>query len=228
MTRTLLFLALLTGHLAVNAQDCGSYFSFRKGLKLELTSYDKKDKPAALIKYEVLDYKPVDGGTSFVFSTATYDPKGALLAKGESFGKCSGGNYYTDVRNISSEMIPKAANMTVDITGDQLVYPAMLTAGDKLPDASISVKSGMEGGMTLMTIKANIINRQVVGPETVVTPAGTFACVKISYVMTMRFMGNRTLNGVEYVAEGVGVVKSEQTDDKGRKQSSTLLTKLEK
>lgn len=228
MTRIILFLALLTGSIALRAQDCGSYFAFQKGLKFELTSYDKKDKPAALLKYQIIDYKPVNGGTSLVFSTETYDPKGKLLAKGESFGKCIDGSYYTDVRNISSDMIPKAVNLRMDITGDQLTYPAKLNVGDKLNDASVTVKSSLENGMTLMTLTVNIVDRQVAGMETVETPAGTFDCVKITYTMNMRLMGNRTLKGTEYLAKGIGVVKSEQVNEKGQKQSSMMLTKLEK
>ncbi len=228
MIRIFLLLALLTGSITVHAQDCGGYFAFQKGLKFELTSYDKKDKPAALLKYQIIDYKPVNGGTSLVFSNETYDPKGKLLAKGESFGKCVDGNYYTDVRNISSDMIPKAANLRMDITGDQLTYPAKLNVGDKLKDASITVKSSLESGMTLMTLTANIVDRQVAGMETVETPAGTFDCVKITYTMNMRLMGNRTLKGTEYLAKGIGVVKSEQVNEKGQKQSSMMLTKLEK
>ncbi|WP_019991199.1 hypothetical protein [Rudanella lutea] len=222
----LLILLLLT--TAVRAQECTGYFAFQKGLKLELTSFDKKDKPAAILKYQIVDYKPVNGGVSLVFANETYDPSGKLLAKGESFGKCVSGNYFTDVRNISSDMIPKAANLRMDVTGDQLAYPANLNVGDKLKDASVTVKSSLESGMTLMTLTANIVDRQVVGMETIDTPAGKFDCVKITYTLNMRLMGNRTLKGTEYLARGIGVVKSEQVNEKGQKQSSLVLTKLEK
>jgi hypothetical protein len=40
-------------------------------------------------------------------------------------------------------------------------------------------------------------------------------------------MGTRQMKGVEYLAKGVGMVKSEMYDDKGRKESTTLLTKVE-
>ena len=228
--RKMLCIALLissceTGRL--HAQDCGTYFSFPKGRKMEMTSYDKKDKVSAVIKYEILDTKATGEGTSFVMQTATYDPKGKLLAKGEANARCAGGNVYTDVRNVSSDMLPKSADMSVDITGDQLLYPAKLNPGDKLKDASYTAKSVM-GGLTLMTLTANIVDRNVVGIETVETPAGSFECVKIAYTVNMRLMGNRSINAVEYLAKGIGIVKSEQVDDKGRKLSSMLLTKLEK
>jgi len=228
MKKLLLLLLVLFLTQTTQAQDCGNYFSFKKGMKFELTNYDKKDKPAALLKYEIVDYKPVNGGTSLVMAVETYDMKGKLLAKGESAGKCVGGTYFTDVRNISSDMVPKSADITMTVSGDQLAYPAKLNPGDKLNDATISIKSSLASGMSLMNINATITDRQVAGNESVTTPAGTFECVKITYTLNVRFMGNRTLTVSEFLAPGIGVVKSEQTDNKGRKQSSTLLTKLEK
>ena len=219
---TLCLLLILTQ--TAYSQDCGPYFAFRKGTKMELTSYDKKDKPIVLTKYEMIDYKPVADGTSLVFSTATYDAKGNLLVKGESVGKCSGGRYYTDVRNIASDMMPKSANIDVDVSGDLLAYPATLSAGDKLPNASINMKASM-GSITILNTTVNITDRQVVGLETVETPAGRFDCVKITYTLTMR---NRSMDAAEYLAKGIGVVKSEQVDSNGRKQSSTMLTRLAK
>lgn len=227
MKKLTLFLLILFLTQTAQAQDCGTYFAFPKGRKFELTNYDKKDNVSAVIKYAVLDAKAVSGGTAFVLETATYDTKGNLLAKGEAEAKCIGGSFYTDVRNISSDMLPKSANITVEVSGDQLMYPAQLNPGDKLKDASFTAKSSM-GSMSLMTLTANIIDRKVVGMETVTTPVGSFECVKISYTLSMKMMGNRTMNCVEYLAKGVGVVKSEQTNDKGRKMGSTLLTKLEK
>lgn len=210
------------------AQNCNEYFSFKKGMKIEMASYDKKDKLTATVKYEIIDYKPAGSGMTLVMSTATYDGKGALLAKGDAMGKCENGIYYADVRNITSDMMPKSADVKVDITGEQLVYPPNLKVGDKLKDASIKVETGMASGMKLMSMTANIGDRQVAGFETIETPAGKFECAKITYTLNMKFLGNRTMNGVEYLAKGVGVVKSETYDSKGKKQSSMVLNKLEK
>ena len=222
----IIYLFFSFGHLV--AQDCGVYFSSQKGMKIEMVSYDKKDKATAIIKYELIDVKPVADGTALTFSNETYDTKGKLLAKGESTGKCVGSDYYTDIRNLNSEMIPKSADIKMSVTGEQLIYPANLAVGDQLKDASLNVKSGFEGGLTIMNLTANIVDRKVEGFETVETPAGKFDCVKITYTMNMKFMGNRTIKGVEYLAKGIGVVKTEQFDDKDKKVSSLLVTKIEK
>lgn len=220
-------LAILVNSGLTFAQDCGGYFNFKKGMKVEMTSYDKKDRPTVMTRYEVTDYKPVEGGMSLAFTHEVYDAKGKLLSKSESTGKCIGGDYHTDIRNISGDMMPKSQDVKVTVTGDQMVYPRDLKVGDNLKDASINVKTGFEGGMTLMNMNANITNRKVEAYETIETPAGKFDCAKLTYTMNMRFMGNRTLKCTEYLAKGVGLVKTEQFDEKGNRQTYMVVTKIE-
>jgi hypothetical protein len=165
---------------------------------------------------------------ALVFANETYDDKGKLLAKSTVNGKCENGTFYADARSLSAEMIPQSADFEVSVTGDQMAYPNILKTGDKLKDASVNVKSTMKSaGMTLMNKTFNITDRTVEGFETVETPAGKFECAKIAYTISFKLMGTRTTKSVEYIAKGVGMVKSEQFDEKGRKQSSVLLTKLE-
>lgn len=220
-----ILLLILIG-FSSKAQECSSYFNFTKGAKAELTSYDKKDKTVAIMKYEITDYKPVNGGFSLVIASETYDSKGTLLAKGDSFGKCNNGDYKTDIRNISSQMIPKSADIKMSIDGDQMVYPKNMKPGDALPDASFKIASSMASGMNLLSISGKILNRKVEGTETVETPAGKFECLKISYDLDIKFMGNRSYKTVEYLSKGVGVVKQIQFNDKGKQESSMVLTKL--
>ncbi len=217
---------LLNVNLAFS-QDCGGYFNFKKGMKVEMKSYDKKDKPTVTTKFEVIDYKPIDGGVSLAFAHEAYDAKGKLLSKSESVGKCIGGDYYTDIRNISSDVMPKSPDMKITVTGDQMIYPRDMKVGDELKNASINVKTGFEGGLTIMNMNANITNRKVEAYETVETPAGKFDCAKITYTMNMKFMGNRTLKCVEYLAKGLGLVKTEQFDEKGNRQTYMVVTKVE-
>lgn len=230
MKTTLSILSLFIILLIINptfAQDCGGYFAFKKGMKVEMTSYDKKDKPTLTTKYEVIDYKPIDGGIAMSFAHEVYDAKGKLMSKSESTGKCVGGDYYTDIRNISSDMMPKSPDMKVTVTGDQMIYPRDLKVGDSLKDASINVKSGFEGGMTIMNMNANITNRKAEAYETIETPAGKFECVKLTYTMNVKFMGNRTLKCTEYLAKGIGLVKTEQFDEKGNRQTYMVVTKID-
>lgn len=227
MKKTLtLFFILTLLFLTSKAQDCSIYFPFKKGIKAEMSNYDKKDKLITTAKYEVTNNESIAGGTLITFSNETYDAKGKLLAKSDLSAKCINGDYYTDIKAISSDMIPRSSDISVSVTGDQMVYPASMKVGDVLKDASINVKSSM-GSMTIMNMTATIVNRKVEGNETIETPAGKFDCLKITYTLNMKLMGSRTMQGVEYLAKGVGVVKQETYDEKGAKQSTLLLTKLE-
>ncbi|WP_337042518.1 TapB family protein [Emticicia sp. 17c] len=223
----LVALTLLLNFNTAFSQDCGGYFNFKKGMKVEMTSYDKKNKPTLTTRYEVLEYSPDAGGMSVKFAHEIYDAKNKLLSKSESTGKCVDGDYYTDIRNISADMMPKSPDIKVSVTGDQMVYPRDLKVGDTLKDASVNIKSGFEGGMTIMNMNANIANRKVEAYETIETPAGKFECAKLTYDLAMKFMGNRKLKCVEYLAKGVGLVKLEQFDEKGNRQSYMELTKIE-
>ncbi len=210
-------------------KDCNGYFAYQTGTKMELTMYDKKDKVSTVLKYQVEKSTPTTNGIDVFFSNQTYDNKGKLVVKGDFDMQCKDGQIYADVRNIASDIAP-AADAEVSITGDKLTYPHNLTAGQKLDDVNCQIKQTMSGsGMTLLTVTMNITNRKVEGFETITTPAGTFECVKISYDYDTKVaFVKKQGRSVEYLAKGVGLVKVESFDKKGKKESSQLLTKLEK
>jgi hypothetical protein len=210
-------------------KDCNGYFAYQAGTKMDLTIYDKKDKVSQILKYQVKENKPTSTGSIILFTNQICDKDGKQFIEGEYNIECKDGQIYADVNNIVSNMTP-VADAEVTITGDKLVYPFDLTKGQTLPNVNYEVKQSMSGGgMTLMTLTVSLTNRKVEGFETVTTPAGTFECVKISYDSDakMSFM-KRKSRCVEYLAKGVGLVKFESFDKKGKKESSQLLTKLER
>jgi hypothetical protein len=209
--------------------DCNGYFAYKTGTKLEIILYDKKDKLSTVIKYLVGKNTNVSGGSEVFFNAQTFDSKDKLLVMGDYSVLCKDGQVYADVRNVASDMFPKTADMEVDVTGDKLIYPHKLAKGQKLNDVDAQIKCGMKGGMTIMTIKMNLTNRVVEGFETVETPAGKFECVKITYDSDIKMpLMKRQGKTVEYLSKGIGVVKVESFDSKGKKYSSQMLTKLEK
>lgn len=209
------------------AQDCVGYFPQTKGTKFEILSYDKKDKLSGTLKYEVLESTQIPGGISIMLKNEMTDAKGKQVVSMKSTTECINGEYYTDLNSVGSEFMPKSPDVEVTITGDKLVYPNNLKAGQKLKDISTTVKTSMSG-MTLMNINISITDREVIGFETIETPAGKFECAKITFTSSFQFMGNRITKTTEYIAKNVGVVKSETYDGAGNKQSSTLMNKFEK
>lgn len=68
-------------------------------------------------------------------------------------------------------------------------------------------------------------NIKIEGTESVTTPAGTYDCVKVSYVLKMN-MGENSMkiNTVDWYAKGIGVVRS--TAECSEFTSSSELTKI--
>ena len=216
----------ISNNLWAQKGDCNGYFAYKAGTKLEMTVYNKKDKPTTILKYEVLKNTSTADGADIVYNNESYDAKNRLINKSEFTAKCQGTQFQTEVRNLTSEMMPQSADIQVSITGDKLIYPHKLSAGQTLPNANVDMKSTMQG-MTISSINTQITNRKVDGFETVETPAGKFECVKISYSYYMKLtLGKIEGTAVEYLAKGVGMVKSESFDKKGQKVSTQLLTKL--
>jgi hypothetical protein len=224
------FIILFTlPQLLISQLACEGFFSDKPGTITELTHYDKNNAKTGSTVFEVMfQDEHEDGGVTLELLSKSFNKKGEPMLENKIESNCKNGVYYTSVSGMVNDMYPKDSEMEVTISGNMLQYPNQLTAGQKLPDADIKVKTGVEDGLTLMTVTATFTNRQVEGFEKITTPAGEFDCVKISYDYQVNMIFTRTLKGVEYVAKGVGVVKCETFDKKGKLIASTLLTALQK
>lgn len=142
--------------------------------------------------------------------------------------KCEGGEFYVDMQSmVDPKSMEAFKGMEVSVESKDLIYPAGLTAGQVLPDASITI-SAATGGVSLLNLVINITNRQVVGTESVTVPAGTFDCYKITYAFETKMMFKINATVTEYVNMGVGNVKTETFDKKGNLSGTTLLVELKK
>ncbi|MEO6683559.1 MAG: hypothetical protein ABIN48_12125, partial [Ginsengibacter sp.] len=111
--------------------------------------------------------------------------------------------------------------------------PKNMYPGQKLNDVNFTMKtksSGME-----MVITTNLVDRTVGAKEKVTTPAGTFECMPISGLRKsgMRVMGiNRKMGNptkeITWYSPGIGIVKSESYDAKGKVESSQILTEFKR
>ncbi|MBK9013540.1 MAG: hypothetical protein IPM82_05355 [Saprospiraceae bacterium] len=163
-------------------------------------------------------------GVSIVVS----NEKGKSVSEGNYNVECRNGVLYMD---MSSMLDPRTMegfkDMEVEMSGTALEFPAKLIPGQTLPDGCINIKA-MTGGITLMNMSMNITNRKVEAAEVVTTPAGTFECVKMSQESELKSIIKKKFKTVSWYAIGVGMVKSENLDEKGNVESSTVLTKFDK
>jgi hypothetical protein len=83
------------------------------------------------------------------------------------------------------------------------------------------------GGMK-MNMTVDITNRKVNAKESITTPAGTFNCYAISSNSETK-MGLKMMFEIkEWVAEGMGVIKSETYNKNGKLMGYTELTSINK
>ncbi|MGB5237050.1 MAG: hypothetical protein WBN59_05405 [Flavobacteriaceae bacterium] len=193
----------------------------KEGTTFQLTSYDKKDNPAAVIDYVV---KESSGDTAVIYYDM-HDEKGELVLNSEYTIICENDGISIDFRSLAAPgMMEQYKDMEVDITGTNLYLPNDLSAGQLLPDADLLMNVSMEPITMKLTVK--IFNREVIGEETVTTPAGTFDCFILSQNTESKMGVKVSGSSKEWYAPEVGLVKQESYNKKGKKIGSSELTQF--
>lgn len=229
MKSVILYSLLVFNAVTLVAQDaCKGYFAYEEGTKWTMTSYNKNKKKTSEVTYELLFHENENGQDTYTFSYETFDKDQEKMSSGEFTGTCSENTFTSSVSGLFTESMPETPDVQIEITGDFIQYPRDMVAGQKLPDAQIIVASSIENGMNLFKATTDITNRKVIGKEKIVTPAGTFECLKISYDAKIKMIISRSIQVVEYVADGIGVVRSEQYDKKGELAGYSEITALSK
>jgi hypothetical protein len=226
--RTILCSALLLLFVSgINAQDCRLYFPDKVGAVRETKFYDEKDKLTSISRQEIID-KIVSGkDVKIKVRSTAYDPADKEVYGGDLEMICENGVFKFDMKSmIDPNTMASYKEMGMEISTDNIVYPANLNVGETLPDGNLKmlIKSG---ATTLMTITITISNRKVAARESITTEAGTFDCHKLTFDSVVK-MGFITISSTasEWLADGVGVVKSETFNKKGKSTGYSVLTKL--
>lgn len=231
----MILMLLITTALAGHAQCSNPFYTLEEGHHYEVETYNGKDKLQTKVIYTITDVAEAGDAYEATLNTKTQDRKGKDLGSGDVVIRCRDGQLEMDMQRLLNSMkqMQNTEGMEVDVQGDHLIIPASLSVGDMLPESTTTVNMKMaETNVGMSTMDFNIKNRKVAAQEEVTTPAGTFNCYKITYDMDMEVkvmgMGRTTnLSGAEWIAEGVGMVRNEQYDKKGKLNSYSVLTRVE-
>ncbi|MGB3342667.1 MAG: hypothetical protein WBA61_02025 [Aequorivita sp.] len=223
---TLAILSLCMIPLATAQNDCNMYYPLNEGATFQLTSYDKKNKPTAVLDYKVLKIANSAAGKVGTIYGTVKDEKGKMLGELEYDVICKDNKLSVDYQSmLSPQMMEQFKEMDYEISGTNLDWPNDLSVGMILPDGNMTMKIGM-GGMN-MTMTVDQKNRKVIGKEKMTTPAGTFDCYVITYNTDVKMGINQTTSSKQWVSEGVGMVKQEDSQ-KGKITNTTMLTAISK
>ncbi|KAA5826178.1 hypothetical protein FPF71_05035 [Algibacter amylolyticus] len=202
---------------------CKAYYPFEEGVTFEITNYNKKGKKEGVVNYEVTN---IVGNTATI-KTIIYDAKGKEVTTTSYDIMCDGNTVSIDFKSmINPDMLKQYKDMEMEVTGTNIELPNDLQVGQSLKDANMNMAINM-GGIN-MNMSVNIVNRKVDQKESITTPAGTFNCFALSYDNEMKMGMKITFKIKEWIAEGVGVVKSESYNKNGKLMGYSELTSFKK
>ncbi|MEM7035442.1 MAG: hypothetical protein AAF570_00605, partial [Bacteroidota bacterium] len=165
---TLIVLPLLSFFLcfvSVKAQDCEPWYPMDEGAEFEMTSYNAKGKVQSSTKHKIVERTGSGNSISATVEMESFDKKGNSTYK-TSYGlACEDGHFNVDMRSMmSQENMGSMQNMEVKVDAEDLSFPASLSPGQSLPDATLKVSMSSTGfsmgGMTIL-----VTNRKVLAKE---------------------------------------------------------------
>ncbi len=224
MIKNLVLGIFILGTALLSGQNCSQYYPMEEGVTMEYTSFNGKGKKEGTIAYKVIEVED-NGNSSTARLEMNYkDAKGdEIFNSGYSY-TCSGNIVTIDYESLlSNQMLEQFGEMDMEVTGTDIELPNDLGVGQELEDANINITISMSG----MTMKSSVemVNRKVEKKESVTTPAGTFDCfVLYSENRTKMMVSSTTMSSRLWLAEGVGMVKQESYNKKGKLMSSSVLS----
>lgn len=227
----LLFAAILFGTSSLIAQNnCSKYYPMEEGASFTYSVYNKKGKVEGTTTYTISKVKSDGGETQSKLSMTYEDAKGKHNFDSDYSMTCTGDGIKIDYMSLMpSQMLDQYEDMDVDIEmdGTDVQLPNNLSTGQQLDDANVTAKMNISG--IKMNVEVSTVNRHIEKQESVTTSAGTFDCYVLSETLKSKSMGvNIEINNKTWLAEGVGMIKSETYKKNGNLESRTELTQYSK
>ncbi len=197
------------------------YYPFEEGTAFQITGYDKKGKINSVVDYSITD---VTDNTATIKAKIS-DKKGKEITTTDYKINCNNNTISIDFKSMMNpDMFAQYKDIEIDFEGTNIELPNDLSVGKDLKDANMVMIMNM-GGMK-MNMTMDLVNRKVEGKERISTPAGTFDCYVITYTTEIKMGMKSTFKNKEWIAEGVGMVKSENYNKKGKLLGYSELTKI--
>ena len=205
--------------------NCSKFYPMDEGTIFQYTNYSKKGKISGIIDHSITDNRTENGNEVVSMTSKMSDKKGKLILESSHDITCNGDVVFIDYKSlISPQMMSQFGEFDYEVSGTNLELPNNLSVGLELPDSSMNMIVSM--GIT-MNITVTIKDRKVVGQESITTPSGTYDCYVLTSTLDMDMMMKIEGSSKQWIAEGVGMVKQESYDDKGKQTGYSELTKFE-
>lgn len=208
--------------------QCNVFYPMKENVQYEYEHFDKKDK---LTMRTINKFKNVTGSGDYMKATVVQEiidaKKDKPMGSSDSEWVCENGTLhctFNSLNLVESTGQENNPGVTVEIGGDKLDIPSNIKVGETMKDISYNVKMAMSG-MTLFNRTYKVKDRKIESEESITTPAGTFNCMKITFITTNE-KGNNAIKSAMWYAKDSGLVKSENYKDDGKLIGRQVLTKI--
>ena len=208
--------------------DCKPYLPGETGKTWEITNYSPKDKVTGTVKYEILSVTESDTSTVYEIQSTYFDKKEEQTYQSTYEASCENGIFQLDMTvMMDGNSMGAYQNMDAEVDATEFELPPTdESAVGPLEDGTLKV-SVASSGINMMTMTVHVTDRKVEGLEEITTDAGTFNCLKLTQNVSTRMLIKIEASSIEWYAEGVGVVRSESYNSKGKLTGYSVLTKLD-
>ena len=194
------------------SQDCGTYYFFQNNKTIEMSIYNKKGNVTSRQIYTVSNVSTSGGETTATINSQVFDKKDKSIATATNVIKCNNGGIMMDMKMNVPQTGQTSMNASAAASGAFIDYPASMSVGDQLKDASMQMDVETKG--MKQSIDMQITERKVESKETVTTTGGSWECYKITShtnmkIKTMGIGMPMNFDNTEWFAPGFGVVKTE-------------------
>jgi len=195
----------------------------KEGVTLTYVMKDAKGKEKSYSRQTVTSIEGSSNNMTITYSSEVMD------AKKKASPNIPVISYSYKVENGTVVIDPKALLNNVSTgspsdgvtEGTPLMLPANMKAGDKLPGSDVKMQ------IAFLKISATYSEGVCEGDEEITTEAGTFLCKKTKYNCKSSAMGIKMEMEVHtWYAPGVGIVKQDIYNNKGKLNSSQELVEL--
>lgn len=221
--KKLLLVLFLSVVASYSFAQCNAYYVIKKGTSWTISNFNAKGKLQGKTIQKVTEYKGTSNGFEATIDITSVDDKGEQYLAGSTTLICEDGVIYFDLEDmLPDEAMKSIESFDVSVDGTNLELPNNMEAGQSLKDAQLTMN--VDATPLKMKFIVNVTERKVEAEESIKVPAGSFDCFKISQKIYTKTMVKVESSSTEWYAKGVGMVKSETYNKKGKMVGYSLLT----
>ena len=197
---------------------CSKFYPLVEGAKFTLTMYDLDDVAQGTVTYEVNEVTGDSGQYTY-----TMERGGMVLSSSHYDISCTDDGVSMDFNSMGGGLLSRFSNMDVEVSGTNIYIPNNLEeyVGSTLPAAEMKLTSS--GGPGGLSYTIEMVNRTVEGTETLTDPNGiSRECFIVSYDMIINMGTTINSHTKQWLAEGVGMLKSEDYEYKDGPLRATI------